>query len=116
MVYCLSRAEWFRYNEENVMQTVFYEWAVETIDEFSNIEDVDHFDTYAEVLQFIEQNEPEPGYEYRVALTRLRYSPDDRDQLVERSYAYMDDGALPREFEDGDMCRVPAKFHKEVSA
>jgi len=96
--------------------TLFYEWAVETLDYWNDIEDVDHFDTYAEVQRFIKQNPPEFDRPYRVALTRLRYDANDREQLVERSYAYLDEGKLPMEFEDGDMCRVPAKFHKEVAA
>ena len=95
--------------------TIFYEWAIETIDASGDIEDVDHRDTFAEVLQVIKGGATD-GCSYRVALTRLRYCNNDRDQLIERSYAYLDDGKLPAEFEDGDMCRVPARFHKEVAA
>jgi hypothetical protein len=100
------------------MQTTYYEWAIETCVStslgFGDKDDVDHRDTYAEVLRAIAQPPP-PGYHYAVALTRRRYCPRDREQLLEVSYAYIIDGALPVEFEDGDQTKVPNRFHAEVS-
>lgn len=94
---------------------IAYEWAIEeTDDESGDKEDVHHADTYAEVLRAIARPPP-PGFHYEVALTRRRYCKIDPEQLIEVSYAYMDNGALPFEFEDGDMTRVPAKFHAEVA-
>jgi hypothetical protein len=100
------------------MQTTYYEWAIETCVStslgFGDKDDVDHRDTYAEVLQVIAEPPP-AGYHYEVALTRRRYCPRDPEQLLEVSYAYIVDGVLPFEFEDGDMTRVPKKFHDEVA-
>lgn len=100
---------------KNASPLIAYEWAIEETDDVhGDKEDVHHADTYAEVLRAIAQP-PAPGYHYEVALTRRRYCKIDPEQLIEVSYAYVDDGALPFEFEDGDMTRVPKKFHDEVA-
>ena len=107
---------------------IAYEWAIEPVDEFDDIIDVTHADTYAEAL------ERAAGYpigesldegrtiiaRVEIALTRL-YSRDfEVYGLEEREYAYLgEDGRLPANFDAesgaaGKGAKVPARFHREV--
>lgn len=98
------------------MPTIFYEWVSELVDlESEDIEDLDHRETYAEVMKHIAQFPAPEGYRYDVAITRRRYARDDPDQLEALSYAYLEDGALEEEFTGEETAKVPARFHAEVA-
>jgi hypothetical protein len=97
---------------------VYYEWAIESVDEEGDIHNVDHSDTFPfdvldkEPLDW-ERDEMWKGkvkMHYEIALKRDFH---DADGYMDRSYAYMKNGVLPAEFCNGK--RVPMKFHEEVA-
>lgn len=94
-----------------------YEWVLETremiddTDEFDIVE-VEHRDTYSEILALASKFY-EPGCFFAIGLVR------DNDNNGSRSWAYIEDGELPEMFTDAEgveVAKVPAKYHKEVSA
>lgn len=102
----------------------FYEWDVETYIEYDGLDDEDiidhsHSDTVAELfpmLAFSDCAAPE-GYEQGTVRTRLvlvRDVFDDAEILVHRAWAYVEDGQLPEEFDDG--YKVPGRFHRELAS
>ena len=90
---------------------LFYEWAIEQVDEHGDINSVDHADTYAQAVERM-KDAPDAGHHYELALTRCE--GNDADGLKDRVYAYMVDGKLPECFEDSGF-KVPQRFHKEVT-
>ena len=98
------------------MSTV-YEWVVEaTEDEYGDIEDMDHEDTYAQALKTAEawKQHLKPGYHLEIALTRLVIDDEDGN-LEDRQYAYIgweEDGRLPAKFDGG--AAVPKRCHAEL--
>ena len=92
------------------MSNVFYEWDVEEIDSDGDIIDHHHVESYevADTLKRLyEATEP---YTYKVVLVK-----DSR--ASGRSWAYIEDGKLPENFEDsygGNCGKVPERFHKEI--
>jgi hypothetical protein len=93
---------------------VAYEWVVETTtdDDFNDVEDCDFWDTAADCLRVMETEAPE-GHFYGFALVRNRYNPLDECDLQDRQYAYVENGALPDEFEDG--AAIPARYRDELA-
>ena len=88
-----------------------YEWAVEmTDDDSGDILDVSFWDTYWQALANASLP-PEPGCHAVIALVRNVHYKADGD-LIDKSYAYLKDGRLPVEFDDG--LPVPQRFHAEV--
>ncbi len=91
-----------------------YEWVVETVTRSTDepeIQDLDHFDSYAEAVAAMKRDPAPEGNEYHVGLVR----DSDRDG---RGWAYLTDGKLPewiRRADDSPMVRVPKRFHAEVS-
>lgn len=99
------------------MSQIAYEWVVETVElDYEDIEDLYHFETYAEVLRHVALYPAKPGTRYDIALTRRQYDATDPEALRHLSYAYIDeyDGGLPFEFDCGK--RVPVRFQKQVHA
>lgn len=86
---------------------ISYEWVFEDYDVYGDIIDPMFGDTLADVVQYAPGN----GDSYRVALTRIEGNDD--DGLLVREYAYLKNGKLPIEFEDG--YQIPKKYHKEVA-
>lgn len=89
----------------NIMPNkVFYEWSVETIDEFGDIEDSSFYDTIEEV----------PTLEDNQRLCLVRNEGNDDEGLTHRLWAYVKDGKLPEYFSDSNECevgyKVPLKF------
>lgn len=99
------------------MSLIAYEWVLEEVElDSEDIEHIEHFDTYADLRRYANANPADDGYRYDVAITRRRYKKDEPDFLAELSYAYLDeDFKLPSHFQDGDFCKVPAKFQCEVT-
>lgn len=94
---------------------VDYEWVVEqvTADEVEDIEDVDHFDSYAEAAA----RKPYDRCFVRVGVVRDEF--DKHGVLIDRVWAYLTDGKLPEVFEDScgsyTSIKVPKRFHAEVA-
>ncbi len=89
---------------------VRYEWSVETVttDEHNEVEDIDHRNSYAEVLA-ISKRTPPDGHRFDVGLVR----DDDNG----RSWAYIEDDKLPEHFLDAYdriVAKVPVTFYREV--
>jgi hypothetical protein len=78
-----------------------YEWVVETLDENGvDIIDVAHSDRFPTTVELNEQ----------VAITRA--TGCEELGIVDRSYAYVENGKLETTFDDGK--RVPNRFHVEL--
>jgi hypothetical protein len=94
---------------ENAM-TVRYEWDVELVNKDSDdIIDHNHFDKYADAVKAAALPTEERDFN-RIVLVR-----DDDDG---RSWAYVKNGKLPKEFRDAYCMRlaeVPKRFHAEVA-
>jgi hypothetical protein len=101
---------------------VSYEWAVECVDEFDDVQDIYFADSYAEaVASQTSEAESDVYSEVRIALVRTEGNDD--DGINWRGYSYVRDGALEPQFStyhpDGrpanDGPDVPQRFHKEVA-
>lgn len=91
-----------------------YEWLVETIeadDEHNDICDVWHFDTFRAARKVADELIAE-GWRVEVGLVRDQINNIDED-IDDRQWAYLEDGALPKEFDRG--AKVPARFRKETA-
>ena len=87
---------------------VEYEWDVETVDEYGDIEH-EHCASYADCLRLMDEPAPE-GCRYDVVLVR--------DDDYERSWAYMENNKLPEYFKDvygRRVVKVPKRFVAEVA-
>ena len=83
-----------------------YEWDVETVDEFGDIQDHDHSETLRDYHLEVEA----PN---RLVLVRDSYT----DYGLDRSWAYVEDGKLPSHFEDAygqKIRRIPKRFQFEM--
>lgn len=105
---------------------VAYEWAVEAVDEFDDVIDVTHADTYAEALKRAagfpvgEEQDGRVIVRVDIALTRLSSRDFEVYGLEEREYAYPEDGRLPANFDAesgaaGKGAKTPARFHQEIA-
>src|SRR5262245_19081151 len=94
-----------------------YEWVIEIIeDEYNDIENLTHADTYAEALKAAEamREDLQPGHHIEIGL--VRDAGDEIDGLQDRQWAYIgweEDGKLPARFDGG--ASIPARFRREVS-
>ena len=86
-----------------------YECDIEMLDEFDDIIDHDFQDKYPGV-QADDKNVVVLVKSYARGLSGDEYS----FFIEDRTWAYLKDGKMPEEFDDGS--RVPKRFHKEVSA
>jgi hypothetical protein len=91
--------------------TVSIEWVVEALDPYGDIIDLLHSDTYAEAEQLAEALREEHGVEVQVGLVRDR--GNDVEGILDRSWAYVVNGALPVRFEPGNVL-VPKRYHLEL--
>lgn len=104
---------------ERLVQQTSYEWDIEVTDAHGDI--VDHIFSdkcpdFAELnrtrISLMKKNES-------AILVLVRnigegYKSDPLSfHLIERSWAYVKDGKLPEQFDDGYV--VPKRFHKEIS-
>lgn len=91
--------------------TVYYEWDVEEVDKYGDIQDHYHSDNYSKCLKWYntQSANESSGFTSRIVLVR----DDDKS----RSWAYMVNGDLPLHFEDAngiEVAKVPKRFHDEV--
>lgn len=95
------------------MQTVRYEWVIETVDlESEDIGDVDHRESFAVCQQMSAKYPPGEGSRHDIGLVRKKYAADDPCELLTWEYAYVWEGELDEFFDEGS--RVPKRFHEEV--
>lgn len=81
----------------------YYEWTSELVDEHDDITDVEFSDKLSDLLPILSSE--------RVALL-LRVG-DDADGEKYREYAYIANGELPEEFDNGR--KVPQRYHRELA-
>ena len=93
---------------------VRYEWIVETIDGFGDVIDIDHRDTASDALRSARTVMCEGGNHYDVGIVRDRFDHDDPNELVDRQWAYVENGKLPAVFDGGTA--VPKRFHVEIAS
>jgi hypothetical protein len=84
----------------------FYEWVVEHVDEHGDIVDVFHGDKLAAVLPWV--GAAPSGFRADIGLVRDQL---DRNDNLDRSWAYVDEDGLAEEFDNGR--RVPKRFLAE---
>lgn len=82
-----------------------YDWVVESLDEWEDIEDVNFYETYEETQQELYKLES-----YRVGLCKSK-SNKELDSVESRVYAYICDGVLDNVFDDGS--KVPQRYIKQ---
>lgn len=94
---------------------VKYEWDVETLDEFGDILDHDHRDTFKEAIAAEKTTQ---GFSETTRICLVRDVWDEDNGIQDRQWAYLEEGKLPEYFEDTggqEANRVPQKFHQEVA-
>ena len=91
---------------------VTFEWKLELMDEYGDIEDTMHFsdDELKDALEAFIKMAPE---HYAAEIVLVRDVGDDLDGITDRQHAYLKDGTLPNVFEYGT--KVPARFHRIVA-
>jgi len=88
---------------------VGYEWDIETVtDEDGDVMDHHHGNKLKELL-FYKNTKPEDGFHYELVLVRDVW--DEFDGVTNRTWAYEDEGKMPKEFDNG--VAVPKRFLAE---
>jgi|TARA_Y100000034_G_C6827289_1_gene373113 hypothetical protein len=90
----------------------FYEWDVETLDANGDVQDHDHESKLKAHRQYGAAILSGKRNDLRLVLVRDVGSDD--DGVAERAWAYVKDGKLPDEFDDGTP--VPQRFHIELNS
>lgn len=90
----------------------YYEWAIENIDTHDDIQDVWHAETYAEAIRMAGWDLDEGIVKRDVCLVYNLGNTID-ESVIERSWAYVEDGRLPETFENGRS--VPKRYLAEVN-
>ena len=88
-----------------------YEWDVETVDEYGDIED--HYHSERITIDHLDAALDKSG---RTRLVLVR--DDHRHGGIDRSWAYVEEGKLPDHFKDAydrNEAKVPQRFHKELA-
>lgn len=91
-----------------VRSTVAYEWDLETVDKHGDIQDHWHADKVSDLM-----NEPEPDDGEHYDLVLIREIGNEEDGVISRSWAYVEAGQLPEEFDSGH--KVPSRFQRELT-
>jgi hypothetical protein len=99
---------------------VHYEWDAEQVnitdidpetgEPYNDVQDHNHNDIDTVLSEIAEEG-------CRVDVVLVRNVGNEDDGLVDRQWAYVEDGKLPEFFEDAyqkPLCRVPQKFHVEL--
>lgn len=86
-----------------------YEWDIEHLDRFGDIIDHEFVDKYPGTRDFDETGQVVVLVK---SYARGLSGREDSFFIEDRTWAYIDNGKLPEEFEDGT--RVPVRFHAEV--
>jgi hypothetical protein len=89
-----------------------YEWVIETVDAYGDIQSVWHNDKFKEAAAtaaFLKADG-----EQRVEVGLVRDDINDYDEnLEDRQWAYLEDGVLPAKFDGG--AKVPKRYLAEVA-
>ena len=93
-------------------QLVYCEWLVEVVDADGDIHDVSHYDVATEARAAMRCDAGD-GMRYEWGLVRDRYRRGDPDDLVNRQWAYVEDGNLPAEFDEG--ATMPKRYRDEYA-
>lgn len=106
IVLCVLMFMKSKYMESDMSKyEIIYEWVVEQVDEHGDIQDTYAVDSYKEAV------DEESTYSTKdIALVRDK--GNDEETVVERGYAYVQDGILEERFCSGQ--KVPANYLKEV--
>lgn len=86
---------------------IIYEWVVEEVDDYGDIEDCYFFSSYAEAKVFSSNH----GKQVSLALCKSE-SNKQKDSVQWGTYAYVQRGELADRFEDGSS--VPQKYKDQV--
>ena len=84
-----------------------YEWSLETLDQYADVVDLDFSESLADLMHGRALMEGQ-----RLCLLKRR--GNDAKGERDRGYAYVEDGVLDGEFDNG-MGKVPARFHAELA-
>jgi hypothetical protein len=89
---------------------ITYEWTAEKIDAYGDIIDTFHGDTYAEALEWAEEQDGP------VDIGLVRDVGDDINGLTDRQWAYLDESwlKLPATFNQG--AKMPLRFFREITS
>ena len=90
---------------------VGYEWVIEAVDEYGDIQSITHADILSKAFEYKDFFHTE-GWE-RVEIGLVRDVGDDIDGLQNRQWAYLEDDKLPATFDGG--AKIPKRFLEEVS-
>ncbi len=94
----------------NDVMTIGYDWIVETVDEHGDIVDADVSTKLVDALFAMRFPLPENQH-YELGLVRDRGSFS--KGLVDRQWAYVENGVLPSVFDEG--AKVPKKYLSEFA-
>lgn len=89
--------------------SVKYEWDVETVDDHGDVLDHDHDASLSALLH----RHHDIGNGEQLALVRDVWRDD--GELIDRSWAYAENGKLPDTFSGGETAKVPKRFHDEIA-
>lgn len=86
---------------------ICYEWTAELLDSEGEIEEVYFFDSYEELEEF--RKDLSGPFDIGLVKSKSNKSVDDTDSTA---YAYVIDGMLETEFDDGS--KVPMKYLNKI--
>lgn len=89
------------------MATLTYEWDIETVDKFGDIQDHCHAERLNEFASFEMKKKLEPNESLVLVVDQWK-----DEGLIERQLAYVENGNLPDEFDGG--YKIPKRFRKEL--
>jgi hypothetical protein len=90
---------------------VGYEWTIEAVDEYGDIQDNDHRDSLKKSRESAEFFKSQGWSKVEIGL--VRNVGDDVDGLQDRQWAYLEDDKLPIKFDGG--AKVPVRFLQEAN-
>ncbi len=94
---------------------VSYEWDIETVDAHGDIQDHHHADKLIELTRLWNDG---PDVETTRRIVLVRDVICEIDGLIDRTWAYVEDGVLPEYFADSlgeEATKVPKRLHREFS-
>lgn len=90
----------------------YYEWVLESIDQYGDIIDTQAFDTVQELWQHRNLGEPDSDHDtWDWGLRRM--SGSEADGMTDDQYAYTVNGELPEYFDGGN--KVPVRYHRKLA-
>ena len=93
---------------------VFYEWVVEEVDQYGDIQDVSHWDTFEEAVSVRDQWLRTQGCD-NVEIASVRGVGDEDNGLHYRGYAYVNLDSMTIESKYCCGSKVPKQIIKQVA-